>query len=140
WWHTRPRVLLIAAVAMMVAFVGTTMQPSRLFPTAGFSPSADLVSMLLWQAVLGLALGVIYSGSLYFGMVLSQGSTEHGGYHEALIGLGWAIGPGAGAITQWLHPNDTRWGVAAVGAVIAASVMAVTLTAYVAARRRRVEK
>ena len=28
------------------------------------------------------------------GMVLSDGSTEHGGYHEALIGLGSVLGPG----------------------------------------------
>ena len=45
------------------------------------------------------------------GMVLSEGSTEHGGYHEALIGLGSILGPGTAALTQWKWPNDLRAGV-----------------------------
>ena len=52
-------------------------------------------------------------------MVLSDGSTEHGGYHEALIGLGWVLGPAAGTAAAWLKPHDPRAGVAAVGTLIA---------------------
>jgi MFS family permease len=126
WWHTRPRVLLWAAVAMLIAFFGMTLPL-----THGANPLADLVSMILWQAVLGLALGMIYSGSLYFGMVLSDGSTEHGGYHEALIGLGWVLGPAAGALAQRIRPDELWVGIAAVGAVIAASVVVVVMTAIV---------
>ena len=129
WWHTRPRILLWAAVAMLVAFFGMTLPPTR-----GASPAADLASLIAWQAVLGAALGMIYSGSLYFGMVLSGGSTEHGGYHEALIGLGWVLGPAVGAAAQAVRPNDIRAGTAAVGAVIAASVVVVLVTAFVMSR------
>lgn len=126
WWHTRPRVLLWAAVAMLVAFFGMTLPP-----THGASPMLDLVSLIAWQVPMGLALGMIYSGSLYFGMVLSEGSTEHGGYHEALIGLGWMIGPAAGAAAQWASPGALWAGIAAVGTIIALSVMAVIITAVV---------
>ena len=129
WWHTRPRVLLWAAVAMLVAYFGMTLPP-----THGAWPAADLVSLIAWQALLGVALGMIYSGSLYFGMVLSEGSTEHGGYHEALIGLGWVLGPAAGAAAQLVRPDDVRVGVAAVGAVIAASVITVLITAIAMSR------
>ena len=59
-------------------------------------------------------MGMIYSASLYFGMVLSDGSTEHGGYHEALIGLGSILGPGTAALTQLVWRGDIRAGVAAV--------------------------
>ena len=129
WWHTRPRVLLWAAVVMLVSFFGMTLPP-----THGASPSIDLASLVCWQAVLGLALGMIYSGSLYFGMVLSEGSTEHGGYHEALIGLGWVLGPAAGAAAQAARPDEMWVGIAAVGAVICASVLVVLVTAVVMSR------
>lgn len=136
WWHTRPKLLLWAACLMLVAFLGITVPPSLLWGRS-VAPSIDLAAMIAWQAVLGIALGVIYSGSLYFGMVLSEGSTEHGGYHEALIGLGWVLGPAAGAAALWLRPNDITLGVVAVGAVIAASVATVGVACVVLTRRAR---
>jgi MFS family permease len=129
WWHTRPRALLWAAVVMGISFFGMTLRP-----TGGASPTVDLVSMIAWQALLGLAIGMIYAGSLYFGMVLSDGSTEHGGYHEALIGLGWILGPAAGAGAQAIRPDNLWLGITAVGSVIGLSVLAVLL---VAAKLRR---
>jgi hypothetical protein len=131
WWHTRPRALLWAAIVMGVAFFGMTLRP-----TGGASPTADLISMIAWQAVLGLAIGMIYSGSLYFGMVLSEGSTEHGGYHEALIGLGWILGPVAGVGAQQLRPDSVWMGIAAVGSVIGASVLIVIVTTIIMGRKK----
>ena len=126
WWHARPRVLLWAAVLMLVSFFGMTLRP-----TGGASPATDLASMIAWQAALGLALGMIYAASLYFGMVLSDGSTAHGGYHEALIGLGWLLGPAVGAAGQLLFPDNALSGIAAVGSVIALSVIVVLATAAI---------
>jgi hypothetical protein len=134
WWHTRPRLLLLAAAIMLAAFVGVTVRPSELFAAAHGGYALDLASMIFWQIVLGIVLGVIYSASLYFGMVLSEGATEHGGYHEALIGVGCMLGPGAGAATQWLCPGHPRIGVIAVAAVVALSVLAAS-AATLRARR-----
>lgn len=124
WWHRRPRLLLLAAAIMLIAFLGVTVQPSVLIAVPY---ATDLASMLLWQVILGVAMGLIYAGSLYFGMVLSQGSTEHGGYHEALIGLGSVLGPGAGAMTQLLGPRSPYYAVAAVSGVIALTVLAAAI-------------
>ncbi len=133
WWHTRPRLLLIAAVAMLIAFFGVTLRPSDFMP--GASRSLDIGSMIGFQLVLGVALGMIYSASLYFGMALSEGSTEHGGYHEALIGLGFVLGPGAGALAQTLRPGNVYAGIGAVGTVVLLSVIAVGI-ASMAGRRQ----
>jgi MFS family permease len=135
WWHTRPRVLLVAAAAMLVAFLGITNRASSLPGFEGVPHSVDLAAMVGWQLALGFAIGLIYSGSLYFGMVLSHGSTEHGGYHEALIGLGAVLGPGIGALTQWWWPGDVTAGVGAVGSVVAVTVAAAAVAA-VRARSR----
>ena len=122
WWHTRPRMLLVAAWLMLVVFAVIAWQPS----SAVAGPHAlalDIGWLILCQIVIGIAIGLIYSASLYFGMVLSDGSTEHGGYHEALIGLGSILGPGAGALAQWLRPGQTTLGVLAVSAVLLVSTL-----------------
>ena len=127
WWHTRPRILLVSAAVMLVAFWGVTL------PAPG-SYAVALAMMLVSQSVLGIVLGIIYAGSLYFGMVLSEGSTEHGGYHEALIGAGCVIGPGTAALTQWRWPGDLAAGVAAVSGVIALSILAAAIATFRASK------
>jgi MFS family permease len=122
WWHTRPMLLLGSAVVMLGAFIGV-------------ATGASLAWMLAWQIVLGVVMGMIYSASLYFGMVLSDGSTEHGGYHEALIGVGSVLGPSAGVLAQWLRPEDRMFSVFAVSGVVGASVVAATIAAYRAKTR-----
>lgn len=130
WWQTKPQLLIWAAVLMLVSYFGMTLPLTR-----GHYPIADLIAMITWQAALGAALGVVYSASLYFGMALSEGSTEHGGYHEALIGVGWVLGPAAGALAQTLHPGEVWAGIAAVGAVITLSVIVVMAVAIILGRR-----
>jgi MFS family permease len=136
WWHTRPRMLLVAAAVMLVAFLGVTVRPSDVFGGPGAIVHAvDLASMVGWQISLGAVMGMIYSASLYFGMVLSDGSTEHGGYHEALIGLGSILGPGTAALTQLVWRGDLRAGVAAVCCIIGLSVVAAGVATAKAAAR-----
>jgi len=122
WWHTRPRALLIAAIVLLAAFLGVTLIPSML-------------AMILWQIVLGIAMGLIYSASLYFGMVLSDGSTAQNSYHEALIGLGSILGPGCGAIAGQLRRGDPHAAIIAVAAILWISVMAACVVSVQSRRR-----
>jgi hypothetical protein len=132
WWHTRPRLLFIATAAMLLAFWAITIRASTILPGMHLGQVTDGTVMICAQIVLGLAMGMIYSGSLYFGMVLSDGSTEHGGYHEALIGLGSVLGPGAGAIAQYAYTGNATAGIVAVSIVLFASVIA---SGWVSVRR-----
>jgi hypothetical protein len=137
WWHTRPRALLIAAVIMLMAFLGVTLRPQDMFgPSAAVSPYTEQMVMTVSQMFLGATMGLIYSASLYFGMVLSEGSTEHGGYHEALVGVGQAIGPGAGLAAATWQPGQPRVTVAAIAVVLAISVLAAVGVSVRAAMRR----
>lgn len=111
WWHTRPRALLIAAIVLLAAFLGITLVPLTL-------------SMVLWQIAMGIAMALIYSASLYFGMVLSDGSTAQNAYHEALIGLGSILGPGCGALAGILRPGAPHASIFAIAAILWVSVLA----------------
>jgi MFS family permease len=110
FWHTRPRLLLVAAFALLISFLIITVPQS-------------VGLMIVGQILFGIATGLIYTASLYFGMVLSEGSTEHGGYHEALIGLGMTLGPAVGAGTGWIFPQSQGAAVVAISALIGVSVL-----------------
>lgn len=125
WWQSRPRILLAAAAVMLIAFLGVTLRFSDIAGNASAAVTLfDRNLMISWQIVLGLTMGLIYSASLYFGMVLSEGSTEHGGYHEALIGLGQIIGPASAYAAQKIRPGDTNLPVAAVAILITLTLAA----------------
>jgi hypothetical protein len=116
---------------MLAAFWGTVV-PGAAPDQMGAGGALGV--MIAAQLVLGAAIGMIYAASLYFGMVLSEGSTEHGGYHEALIGLGQVLGPGAGAAAAWAWPGSIAAGIGAVSVVIVASVLAAGFAKVRAAR------
>lgn len=122
WWHTRPRLLLGAGVMMLFSFL-LIVVPAERFGIFANLPLASVIGIIaIAELLLGLAAGMIFSGSLYFGMVLSEGSTDHGGYHEALIGLGGVAGPGLAAVAQTMGSGSDWPGIATV-----AGLMLVTL-------------
>jgi MFS family permease len=129
-WHSRPRLLLVAAIVMLVAFLGMTIRPAEVFGGSLNITRTDQVLMILSQIPLGAAMGLIYSASLYFGMVLSDGSTEHGGYHEALIGLGQSLGPAAALASQTLRPGDNAASVYAVAGLVGLTILAAAALSF----------
>lgn len=132
FWHTRPRILLVAAAMLLVSLLMMTVRPGDIgLPN---SLTIDLASMIAGQILFGIATGLIYTASLYFGMVLSEGSTEHGGYHEALIGLGMMLGPTVGAATQFRWPGNQTSAIVAISGLIGISIL---LAAFASLRMGR---
>jgi predicted MFS family arabinose efflux permease len=85
--------------------------------------SAILLARSLWlisaaQIILGLALGLIYYSSLFYSMDLGETKGEHGGIHEAVIGLGNGTGPAVAAIALALLPSHPASGAMAVSALL----------------------
>jgi MFS family permease len=124
WWHTRPRALLLAAAVTLAAFLGVTLIPI-------------VSSMILWQIAMGLAMGLIYSASLYFGTVLSDGATAQNAYHEALIGVGSILGPGCGALALFLFPKNPHASITAVALILSLSLLAAALSSIRWRRKSR---
>ena len=91
-WHYRFR-WLISAYALMIACFAIIL----LVPIVWVIIAAELV--------FGLAVGLIYYSSLFYSMDVGETKGEHGGFHEALIGLGIFLGPAVGASTLRLFPS-----------------------------------
>lgn len=93
WWHDRPGLLLWAGVVVIPVSSLILYPPVNLFPMLAQHGWLQISLLVCFQTVLGLCFALVYSASLYFGMRVSDGSTEHGGYHEAVVGAGMAAGP-----------------------------------------------
>ena len=91
-WHYRFRWLLGAYIALVGTFAAIVMAP-------------HLPMLILGQVGFGLAVGLIYYSSLFYSMDLGDTKGEHGGIHEAAIGLGNFAGPAVGAASLYLVPD-----------------------------------
>jgi MFS family permease len=103
-WHYRFRFLASAYVALVVSFGTMLLVP-------------DWRVLVLAELLLGVAVGLIYYSSLFYSMDLGDAKGEHGGIHEAVIGLGSGTGPGMAALALTLfpqHPDSSAWAVCVV--------------------------
>ena len=78
---------------MMISFAGL------LLGTVALLLSQSVLMLVVSQAIFGVAVAMLYSGSLYYAMHLSHGSGANAGIHEGLIGIGTVLGPGVAAIS-----------------------------------------
>lgn len=104
-WHYRFRFLAGGYLLLIASFVAILTAPTLTVLVAG-------------QVVFGLATGMAYYSSLFYSMDLSETKAEHGGLHEAAIGLGICIGPAVGAASLQLFPGVPRAGIAAVAGLL----------------------
>jgi len=96
-WHYRFRWLAGAYLAMLACF--TLMLAA-----------SDLWLLVTAQIFFGAAIGLIYYSSLYYSMDVGEAKGEHGGIHEAAIGVGNLIGPALGAAALHFFPEQRNSG------------------------------
>ncbi|HOC55637.1 MAG TPA: MFS transporter [Verrucomicrobiota bacterium] len=104
-WHYRFRWLLAAYVALIGTFAAIVMAP-------------NLAMLILAQLAFGVAAGLIYYSSLFYSMDLGDTKGEHGGIHEAVIGLGNFAGPAVGAASLHFLPQHANSGALAVSGLL----------------------
>ena len=127
-WHGRWSVAVIGALLVLGGFGGTLLAP-------GLGPEAPtLVALALF--LFGAGLAALYTAALYY--AFEVGGNEGGGSHEALIGLGYSIGPSCGLVVCALERGGVIEGTGRDGAlhlVITAICVGAALLAW---RARRV--
>ena len=100
-WHYRFRWLLLCYLGLVASFAATVLAP-------------NLTVLVAAQLVFGVSVGLLYYSSLFYSMDRSETKGEHGGIHEAAIGLGNCAGPAVGAATLQLLPQYSQSGTFAV--------------------------
>lgn len=104
-WHYRYRFLSGSYLAMIAGFLGIVL-------------AGNLATLLIAQAVFGLALGLIYYSSLFYSMDVGDTKGEHGGLHEGAIGAGIFAGPAIAVAALHFLPDVPNAGVKAVGVLL----------------------
>jgi len=104
-WHYRFRWILLAYLGMVVTFVAILL-------------ASTVVVLVAAQIGFGLCIGLIYYSSLYYSMDAGEAKGQHGGIHEAAIGLGCAAGPAIGAATFYFAPHLQNGTAKAVGVLL----------------------
>jgi len=104
-WHYRFGWLVAAFVLLLVSFTVILIVP-------------HLAVVVVAQAGFGLAIGLIYYSSLFYSMDVGETKGEHGGIHEAVIGLGNCVGPAVGAAALHFLPQYPASGAMAVSLLL----------------------
>ena len=104
-WHYRFRWLITSYVLLIGTFAAILLAP-------------NVTVLVTAQIVFGGASGLIYYSSLFYSMDVGETKGEHGGIHEAVIGLGNCAGPAAGAAALHFAPQAPNSGAFAVTALL----------------------
>ncbi len=125
FWHGRWGTLLAAGAALAAGLA--------LVLVGGSAPA--LIAGLL---VYGGGMGLTYHASLYYAMAVGRGAVDASGAFEALIGVGYCLGPLLG-IAGYAVAGPARAGTATVVLTwaLAAVVARGALRPYLQARRAR---
>jgi MFS family permease len=126
-WHGRWWPIAASGALLLACFAGIVL-----------SPSLGLTALLLALVGFGIGMGVIYCAALYYAMEVSDSGVDAGGTHEAMIGLGYTLGPICGLIPAGLVAAGTIPGPARDGWMIglAGALAAVVALAALAKGRR----
>ena len=126
-WHGRWVTPIAGGLMLLSGFSVIVLQPQFATGTAG------LVLVLLGLALQGTGMATIYTGALYYALEVGNAEVDAGGKHEALIGLGYTVGPLCGllpalAVHQgWLATQREQFvvlgGVAAIAVGVSAAVI-----------------
>jgi predicted MFS family arabinose efflux permease len=104
-WHYRFRWLAASFAVLILSFATILLSP-------------NLAVLIGAQIFFGGAIGLIYYSSLYYSMDGGAAKSEHGGIHEAAIGLGNCVGPAVGALSLQFLPNVPNSGAMAVSGLL----------------------
>jgi predicted MFS family arabinose efflux permease len=104
-WHYRFRWLATGFAILILSFAAIMLSP-------------NLIVLIAAQIFFGVAIGLIYYSSLFYSMDGGDAKSEHGGIHEAAIGLGNCVGPGIGAAALQFLPQYANSGVIAVSVLL----------------------
>jgi hypothetical protein len=113
-WHGRWFPAIFGGLFLLAGFAATVL-----------SKEAGSIGLLIGGlATFGVGMAVIYAGAIYYALEVGQAEVQAGGKHEALIGVGYTVGPGIflmatiGVSQEWLPQSSFEPAVIGTVAVI----------------------
>lgn len=134
-WHGRWWPVAVGASCLLGGFGGCV--------AAGMLAGGPwaLPVLLAGLAVFGAGMGMIYCGAIYYAMEVGKAQVDAGGTHEALIGVGFTIGPACGLAAQaamgagWIGARGFHLAVLSAVGLIAVVACVVAVAQVVKVRR-----
>jgi hypothetical protein len=123
-WHGRWETLVAGGAALLAGVALTLL-------------AASLPLVVLGLALFGVGLGVTYFCAIYYSLAVGHAAVEAGGGFEALIGVGYLLGPTVGLCGQALPSGFEERGTVALAWAVALAGGGVAARSYFAARRAR---
>jgi len=128
-WHGRWWTPWTGMAFMLVGFAGCMIAP--MFAGIGLGV---LIAGLL---IVGMGIAITYYGALYYAMAIGNAEVEAGGKHEAMIGVGYTLGPICGLSGVGLSGGDDDAFRFWVIVLISAAVVGSTLIGWRLLKRNR---
>jgi hypothetical protein len=112
-WHGKRWMIWLAGAALIGGFAAVVALP----------PSAGTAALVVALAVFGMGHATAYVGAIYYAMELGDAEVDAGGTHEALIGIGYGMGPVLGLLAVGVAgeaqgASFDAWMVGLVGGVV----------------------
>ncbi len=101
-WHGRWWTPWTGMGLMLVGFSACMMSPM----TAPIAEHLGLATLLFGLVIMGIGIAITYYGALYYAMAVGNAQVDAGGKHEAVIGLGYTLGPMCGLAGLGLSGGD----------------------------------
>lgn len=89
-WHGRWYPAIVGVLLLLGGFAAAVVSPLMTPPAAG------LALLIAGLACFGVGMATIYTAALYYAMEVEVAQVDAGGKHEALIGVGYTVGPACG--------------------------------------------
>lgn len=128
-------------VMLAVGFIAAILAP-RL--AADIGTTMGTVLLVGGLTVFGAGMSCIYSGAIYYAMSVGNAEVDAGGAHEALIGVGYTIGPAIGLVPTMMIARGTisatRFEPIVLGSVAVVGVIGVVLVARAVARQHKMNR
>lgn len=103
-WHGRWITATAGTVLLLGGFTLAILSPEIAAGTMG------VVVLVIGLLLFGAGAAAVYCGALYYGLEVGAAEVEAGGMHEAMIGVGYTLGPASGLLPAWLVATNTLQG------------------------------
>lgn len=132
-WHGRWWMPIVSGVLLIVGTGAAVIAPAMGY-TLGRAPAMGV--LIGGLVAFGTGMSMAYVGALYYVLEVGQAEVDAGGSHEALIGVGYTLGPACGLLAVW--GSAQGWGgfeMLLLGSLGAAS-LAIAVLVTLASRRK----